>query len=126
MRSVSGSPGRDRKVVNMVNKRDLREGIVKMREVAELLSGWADDMEKSLEAEKESVKEEVVSYSASDVRKVLAEKCALGFRTQVQALINSFGAARFSEVDLSHYAELMEAVGLLGEGSSDSGGDGHG
>ena len=115
--------------MNMVNKRDLREGIVKMREVAELLNGWAADMESSLDAGKELVKEEAVeavSYSASDVRKVLAEKCAQGFRTQVQALINSFGAARFSEVDPSHYAELMEAVGLLGEGGSDSGGDGHG
>ena len=31
----------------MANKKDLRAGIEKMREVAELLSGWADDMERS-------------------------------------------------------------------------------
>ena len=35
--------------VDMVNKKDLRAGVLKMREVAELLSGWADDMERSLE-----------------------------------------------------------------------------
>ena len=34
--------------VDMVNKKDLRAGVLKMREVAELLSGWADDMERSL------------------------------------------------------------------------------
>ena len=35
--------------VDMVNKKDLRAGVLKMREVAALLSGWADDMERSLE-----------------------------------------------------------------------------
>ena len=36
----------------MVNKKDLRGGIEKMREVAQLLTGWADDLERSLEAGK--------------------------------------------------------------------------
>jgi len=36
----------------MADKKDLRGSIMKMREVAQLLSGWADDMESSLEAGK--------------------------------------------------------------------------
>ena len=141
----------------MVNKRDLRGGIEKMREVAQLLNGWADDMERSLEAEKnkkaaaadaapdgETVSAgEAVSVasavsvadapaasasavavapapSADAVRAELAAKCAAGFRTQVQALINSFGAAKFSEVAPEHYPALLEAVAGLG-GDPDAG-----
>lgn len=77
----------------------------------------------------EPAAEDVSSDLASDpvpavtfdqVRSILAAKCAAGYRTQVQALINSFGASRFSEVDPSHYAELMVAAGLLG-GDPDAG-----
>ena len=141
----------------MANKKDLRGGIVKMREVAQLLSGWADDMERSLEAEKKEVPKvepevaaapaaEAVTEGAAEVvpaasvapaapaasvasaaaplpaadavRAELAAKCAAGFRAQVQALINSFGAAKFSEVAPEHYPALLEAVAGLG-------GDGH-
>ena len=124
----------------MVNKRDLRGGIEKMREVAQLLSGWADDMESSLEAKEKKTAavataatavpaaEDAPSADAApaapaelpeaeSVRTVLAAKCAAGFRTQVQALINSFGAAKFSEVAPEHYPALLEAVvGLGGDG----------
>lgn len=143
----------------MVNKRDLRGGIEKMREVAQLLSGWADDMERSLEAEKNKKAAaadaapdgETVSAgeavpvasavsvadapaasasaaavapapSADAVRAELAAKCAAGFRTQVQALINSYGAAKFSEVAPEHYPALLEAVACLGVGGEDHAG----
>ena len=128
----------------MVNKRDLRGGIEKMREVAQLLSGWADDMERSLEAEKnkkaaaadaapaaeiapaaEAATAEPASapaLSADAVRAELAAKCAAGFRTQVQALINSYGAAKFSEVAPEHYPALLEAVACLGVGGEDHAG----
>ena len=134
----------------MVNKRDLRGGIEKMREVAQLLSGWADDMERSLEAEKNKktaaadavpdgeavpVAESVPvadapatstavapAPSADAVRAELAAKCAAGFRTQVQALINSYGAAKFSEVAPEHYPALLEAVACLGVGGEDHAG----
>ena len=137
----------------MVNKRDLRGGIEKMREVAQLLNGWADDMERSLEAEKNKKAAaadaapdgETVSVasavsvadapaasasavavapapSADAVRAELAAKCAAGFRTQVQALINSYGAAKFSEVAPEHYPALLEAVACLGVGGEDHAG----
>ena len=136
----------------MANKKDLRGGIVKMREVAQLLSGWADDMERSLEAAKKEVPKvepevaavpaaEAVTEGAAEVvpaasvapaapaasvapaaplpaadavRAELAAKCAAGFRAQVQAMINSFGAAKFSEVAPEHYPALLEAVAGLG------------
>jgi len=122
----------------MVNKKDLRGGIEKMREVAQLLSGWADDMESSLEAKEKKTAADALSAAeaapavkvapsadaapaapaelpeAESVRTVLAAKCAAGFRTQVQALINSFGAAKFSEVAKEHYPALLEAVAGLG------------
>lgn len=137
----------------MVNKRDLRGGIEKMREVAQLLNGWADDMERSLEAEKNkkaaaaeaapdgeavpvasavsaadapvasaSAAAAAPSPSADAVRAELAAKCAAGFRTQVQALINSYGAAKFSEVAPEHYPALLEAVACLGVGGEDHAG----
>lgn len=130
----------------MVNKKDLRGGIEKMREVAQLLSGWADDMESSLEAKEKKTAADAPSAAeaapagkvapapsadaapaapaelpeAESVRTVLAAKCAAGFRTQVQALINSFGAAKFSEVAPEHYPALLEAVAGLG-GDPDAG-----
>ena len=137
----------------MVNKRDLRGGIERMREVAQLLNGWADDMERSLEAEKNkkaaaadaapagepvsvasavsvadapaasvSAAAATPAPSADAVRAELAAKCAAGFRTQVQALINSYGAAKFSEVAPEHYPALLEAVACLGVGGEDHAG----
>ncbi len=131
----------------MVNKKDLREGIVKMREVAELLSGWADDMEHSLEKkgrksaadvavmvtetpaahpvvpeEKPAAKAEV---KYEDLRSLLAEKSAAGYRTQVIALIRSYGAEKLSEVDKSYYADLYEAVsGFVSDTVPESDSDG--
>ena len=133
----------------MANKKDLRAGIEKMREVAELLSGWADDMEASLEkksggrkaaaATMEAVPEEaapavdpeptpaeaaepaaVAPPSFEEVRGLLSAKSAAGCRTQVLALIRSYGAEKLSEVDPAHYADLMEAAASLG-GDGDAG-----
>ena len=180
----------------MVNKKDLRAGVLKMREVAELLSGWADDMERSLGeppatagggsiaggevtrnkrsvrgtvapiegADKKSGRKtaaadaavavaadavvaetaeaapvDVVSEPASeaagdavappepavqpsfeDVRTLLAAKSAAGCRTQVLALIRSYGAEKLSEVDPAHYADLVVAAAAL-RGDGDAG-----
>ena len=140
--------------VDMVNKKDLRAGVLKMREVAELLSGWADDMERSLERKSgrkavaadaavaetaEAAPVDVVSEPASeaagdavappepavqpsfeDVRTLLAAKSAAGCRTQVLALIRSYGAEKLSEVDPAHYADLVVAAASL-RGDGDAG-----
>ena len=142
---------RDRKgKVCMANKKDLRGNVVKMREVAELLSGWADDLEATLEkktcdrktaaaamgdvpveaspavVEPEPAPAEAAASAAvtplsfEEVRGVLAAKSAAGYRTQVLALICSYGVEKLSEVDPVHYADLMEAVASLG-GDGDAG-----
>ncbi len=106
----------------MAEKKDLRGSIMKMREVAQLLTGWADDMESSLEAGKKKKAEaaaEPAAPPAADltyegVRGVLSAKCAAGFRAQVQAVINSFGAEKLSGVAPEHYPALLEMVADLG------------
>lgn len=131
----------------MTDKKDLRGGIAKMREVAQLLTGWADDLEGSLEAGKKkkvAADKAVVADAASaadvavpaaqavpvaepaapaepsappstdEVRAVLAAKCAAGFKAQVQAVINSFGAEKLSGVAPEHYPALLEMVADLG------------
>ena len=145
----------------MVNKKDLRGGAEKMREVAQLLCLWAEDLEavaekksrkkvadsaadSSLEQAAEpdapaeaAVAETVAPVAASepvqveeavaqveikyeDLRGLLAEKSAAGYRTQVMALINSFGAEKLSEVGPAHYADLWDAAAGLG-GDGDAG-----
>ena len=59
-------------------------------------------------------------FETHDINGVTWDKCAAGYRAQVQALINSYGAAKFSEVDPAHYADLVAAASLLG-GDSDAG-----
>ena len=59
--------------------------------------------------------------TAQEVHDFLRDKCAAGFRTQVEALINSFGAEKFSGVAPEHYAELMKAAAALGAGDGHAG-----
>lgn len=141
----------------MVDKKDLRGNLVRMREVAELLSAWADDMEKALAdadagdgaagasdgaASGASSSSAAVSSSVSSgspagvspvaliplpkemtfgpVREYLGKVSAVGYTTQVQALVNSFGAVRLSKLDPVHFPALVEAVSMLG-GDADAG-----
>ncbi len=145
----------------MVNKKDLRGGAEKIREVAQMLCLWAEDLEAAAEkkgrkkvaepaadpavvsaadsaaepvaavemesiapADASSGHDEKVAARAEvkfeDLRGLLAEKSAAGYRTQVIALINSFGAEKLSGVDPAHYGELWDAASCLG-GETDAG-----
>ena len=56
-----------------------------------------------------------------EVRKILAEKCAEGFGTQVKALIESYGASSLKGVPAERYGELLEAAaGLCAETGGDA------
>ena len=47
------------------------------------------------------------------VRAVLADKSRAGFTAQIRSLLQKHGAAKLSEIDPSHYADLLkEAEGL--------------
>ncbi len=56
-----------------------------------------------------------------EMQKILGEKSAQGFRTQVGALVCSYGVRKLSELDPKYYAELVEAVAGLGGGDGDAG-----
>ena len=164
----------------MVNKKDLCGGAEKMREVAQLLCLWAEDLEAAVEKKGEPlpaacdgnpergevsrnkryvrrtaatiedadrkktaagvaaateaaaaavvsqpVRDEKVAGAGvqfEDLRGLLAEKSAAGYRTQVIALIRSFGVEKLSGVDPAHYGELWDAASCLGESLSTAGG----
>ncbi len=125
----------------MLDKKDLRGAAVLFRDLAQLLTEWADDLDRKKNgrkaaegpAEVPAVAAEPAAVPASDGRPVppytpdavlvyLGTKIARGFRPQVQALLNSYGARKFSEVDPAYYGDLVEAVAGLG---ADPGGDGH-
>ena len=55
-----------------------------------------------------------VAWTFEQVRGLLAGKSAAGYRSQVLALIRSYGAEKLSEVDPARYGELVEAVTGLG------------
>ena len=61
-------------------------------------------------------------YTYAAVLSFVGKKISQGFKPQIQALFNSYGARKFSEVDPSYYGDLVEAVAGL---SADSGGDDH-
>ena len=58
---------------------------------------------------------------AQAVHDFLRDKCAAGYRAQVEALIHSFGAVKFSGVAPVHYPELMKAAAALGSGDDHAG-----
>lgn len=134
----------------MLNKKDLRGNAALFRDVAQLLTVLADDMEATLSkkskkaadavsaepappaepvsadavaaeatppveevaAEEPVVEPEPLTYVK--VRGILSGKSASGFKTQVLALIHSYGAEKLSDVDPKHYPELVAAAGRLG------------
>ena len=50
------------------------------------------------------------------VRAALAEKSRAGYTAEVRALLNTYGAARLSEVMPTDYADLLAAAEGLGHG----------
>lgn len=55
--------------------------------------------------------------SFEEVRTVLAGKSSEGFGSQVRELIHSYGAAKLSEVDPSHFTELLAKAQEIGRAS---------
>ena len=95
----------------------LRAGAAEMRSVAQKLMEWARDLERSAAENSREVQPDetgglpggeasAAALTLPEVRKILAEKCAAGFGTQVKALIESYGASTLKEVP----AELRSRV----------------
>ena len=73
-------------------------------------------------AAEDSVAETVAEESAASpeltleyMREYLGTKSAAGYKTQVNALVCSYGVSKLSEIDPYHYPELLEAVKGLGD-----------
>lgn len=71
--------------------------------------------------QRESGKEEAAGQKAAeeqkltleDIRAVLAEKSQNGMTAQVRELIIKYGASRLSDIDPSHYADLIREAEVL-------------
>jgi hypothetical protein len=50
----------------------------------------------------------------SDVRSVLGAKSNAGFTTEVRELLRKYGAEKLSDIDPSHYTDLLKDAEVLG------------
>ncbi|MGL6202080.1 MAG: hypothetical protein ACRC3H_24440 [Lachnospiraceae bacterium] len=72
----------------------------------------APKAESGPEATQEADQEEI-TYTLPDVRAVLAPIMKAGKKPEVQSLIESFGAAKLSDVKPEDYADLINKAGEL-------------
>jgi hypothetical protein len=76
------------------------------------IANWLAEQFSGNEPEPESAPVEPV-LTLEAVRAVLADKSRAGFTAQIRSLLQKHGAAKLSEIDPSHYADLLkEAEGL--------------
>lgn len=59
-------------------------------------------------------KAEAVSYTKEDVRGVLSEKSASGFRKEVRELLKKYDAAKLVELPEEHYADVIREAKEIG------------
>ena len=74
------------------------------------------------EAKAEPEKKE---YTFAEVRKILAARNAEGLTPKVREIVGKYGAVKLSELDKSHYADVVDEVMKLkapGKGEDEDGG----
>ena len=66
--------------------------------------------------EKQPVKKNTVKkeYTLEDVRGILAAKSQNGLTAEVKGLIEKYGGTRLSDIDPTHYADIMKDAEVLG------------
>ncbi|HBT64137.1 MAG TPA: DNA ligase [Ruminococcaceae bacterium] len=76
------------------------------------IANWLAEQFSGNEPELEAAPVEPV-LTLEQVRAVFADKSRAGFTAQIRSLLQKHGAAKLSEIDPSHYADLLkEAEGL--------------
>ena len=85
----------------------------KLRDAARLINEVADELATQQE-ETPSVDKPQISFT--DVRAVLAQKAAAGFKGEVKALIGKFNAEKLSDIRQEDYGELMKEAEGIGNG----------
>lgn len=78
-------------------------------------ANWLAEQFSSNEPEPESAPANPV-LTLEAVRAVLADKSRAGFTAQIRSLLQKHGAAKLSEIDPSHYADLLKEAEGLGNG----------
>jgi dsDNA-binding SOS-regulon protein len=59
-------------------------------------------------------RQEEITLTLTDVRKILAEKSRAGHTDQVRLLLENYGADKLSAIDPSHYKNLVDEAECLG------------
>ena len=94
---------------------EMNATIKELRDIASSvnsIANWLAEQFSGNEPEPESAPVEPV-LTLEAVRAVLADKSRAGFTAQIRSLLQKHGAAKLSEIDPSHYADLLkEAEGL--------------
>lgn len=79
------------------------------------IANWMAEQFSGNEPEPESATADPV-LTLEQVRAVLADKSRAGFTAQIRSLLQKHGAAKLSEIDPSHYADLLREAEGLGNG----------
>lgn len=82
----------------------------KLRDAARLINEVADE----LDAQQEETDKPQISFT--DVRAVLAQKAAAGFKAEVKALLGKFNAEKLSDIRPEDYKQLMNEAEGIGNG----------
>ena len=105
----------------MSKMKELNRLIHDMEETAKYYLRLVDEFKKLLSNDNETVPEPISPKSESkreiqleDVRAVLAIKAKDGFKNEVRALLNAYGASSLSALDPNYFATVLEEAGGIG------------
>ena len=105
----------------MSKMKELNRLIHDMEETAKYYLRLVDEFKKLLSNDDETVPKPISPKSEpqreiqlEDVRAVLATKAKDGFKNEVRALLNAYGASSLSALDPKHFAAVLEEAGGIG------------
>ena len=97
---------------------EMNATIKELRDIASSvnsIANWLAEQFSGNEPELEAAPVEPV-LTLEQVRAVFADKSRAGFTAQIRSLLQKHGAAKLSEIDPSHYANLLKEAEGLGNG----------
>ncbi|MGU7958986.1 hypothetical protein ACS6Z9_03395 [Streptococcus suis] len=105
----------------MSKMKELNRLIHDMEETAKYYLRLVDEFKKLVSSEEEtatkpdqSKPEPKKEIQLEDVRAVLVTKAKDGYKNEVRALLNKYGAESLSALDTEHYAAVLEEAGGIG------------
>lgn len=101
----------------MSKMKQLNELINEMEGTAKYYLRLVDEFKKLLSADEEMVstpEKTQKELKLEDVRAVLATKAKDGYKKEVRALLNKYGAESLSALATEHYTAVMEEAGGIG------------